>query len=168
MIDKRLSKKKVIISLLIILVILVGYVAFLEVDRTKNAAPSLTPIPVEFPHRAPDNPTNIPLVTNYTIFIPQVYGEWFYKKAVININFIAPSLSLQSEENGTISNYYVSTLPCTFSTVPYNGSVAGLLPSVFNGTTVEVKVDVYKYDAINPQPTLIGSNEWNITEEIFT
>jgi hypothetical protein len=96
-------------------------------------------------------------------------------KAVINMKCIVPSLNLQSEENWTITNYTVTTLPFTFSTRPSNttaisnGSVFQLMPYVFNGTIINVKVEVYQYHGQVPTPfQLLGSNEWNVTEYVYT
>ena len=41
-----------------------------------------------------------------------------------------------------------------------------ILPYVFNGTTIDVKVDVYGYNGIDVQ--LVYSKEWNVTEYVYS
>jgi hypothetical protein len=59
-------------------------------------------------------------------------------------------------------------LPTTFSTKPNNTSNL-TLPAIFNGTTIEIKVDVYQYTMITDNPRiLVASQQWNETKYNFT
>ena len=176
--DRRtLSKKKItLLGLLAIFIIFVGYIAYSELtNTTKNSVLKPTPSPVSlFPPEYPNNPSNIPLVTNYTIIIPKgLYTGGDIPSYKVSMRFIAPLPSLQSEENWTITNCTAGrgTIPYPFTTWSKTGysynpaSYAQILPYVFNGTTIDVKVDVYGYNGFDVQ--LVYSKEWNVTEYVY-
>jgi hypothetical protein len=163
-----------------------GYVVYIDVKNYSvynNGVESPTPSPQQnggilppYPNSPyPNNPLHLPLVTNYTITIPEIIPKLF-GYAVINMRFIAPSSSLQSEENWTV-NFKAFTLPFPFTTWLSNSSTssnpyssAEILPAVFNGTTIDVKVNVYQYNGEGiPNPIqFVASKEWNVTEYIYT
>lgn len=142
-------------------------------NSTKNSSPSPTPLMgSQLPPSKPSNPSNLPLDTNYTITIPNVFNNQYIDYASVSMKFIAPLPSLQGEENWTIANYTVRSVPFPFTTWANNSStssnsytIAQILPAVFNGTTIDVKVDVYQYDGITTQ--LATVKEWNVTEYAF-
>ena len=101
-----------------------------------------------------------------------MFSSQYIDVASVSMKFIAPSPSLQSEENWTISNYTVSRVPFSFTTWAKNSStysdhytIAGILPAVFNGTTINVKVYVYQNNGITTQ--LATVKEWNVTEYVL-
>ena len=115
----------------------------------------------------------LPLVTNYTIIIPKgLYTGGDIPSYKVSMKFIAPLPSLQSQENWTITNCSAGTgiKPYPFTTWSITGhsynpaSYAQILPYIFNGTTIDVKVDVYGYNGFDVQ--LVYSREWNVTEYV--
>lgn len=170
------SRRKVhLLGLLATAIILLGYVGYVGIDNlinSSNLQPTTKPVVEQLiPPAYPNNPSNYPLVSNYTIIIPQIYNGGDIPRYCVSMKFIAPLPSLQSEENWTITNCTVDRLPFPFTTWASNSStsydpnsIAKILPAVFNGTTVDVKVDVYGYNGINVQ--FVASKEWNITEYV--
>ncbi len=165
-----------LLGLLGIFIIFMGYLIYADVNNTtKNSVPQSTPSPVSFfPPKYPNNPSNIPLVTNYTIIIPQrLYTGEDIPSYKVSMRFIAPLPSLQREENWTITNCSAGrgTVPYPFTTWSKTGysynpdSYAQILPYVFNGTTIDVKVDVYGYNGVDV--LLVYSHEWNVTENVY-
>lgn len=172
-----LSKARVMLfGLLALFLITMGYFVCVYVgSTTKSSGPSQTPQPIvnnPFPPQYPNNPTNYPLVTNYTIIIPKgLYTGGDIPLYRVSMKFIAPLTSLQSQENWTMTNCTAGRgeSPYPFTTwsnktgSSYNpDSYAQILPYVFNGTTIDVKVDVYGYNGLDVQ--LVYSREWNVTE----
>jgi hypothetical protein len=175
----NLSKKKAaLFGLLAVFIIVMGYVVYVDVGNTiKSSSQSSTSKPVVnqlIPPAYPNNPTNYPLVTNYTIIIPNgLYSGGDIPQYKVFMRFIAPLPSLQSQEKWTIENYTVNRVPFPFTTWARNSStysdsytIAEILPAVFNGTTIAVTVNVYGYNGFNVQ--LVYSTEWNVTEYFHT
>jgi len=173
-----LSRKKlVLLGILAIFIIFMGYIIYKDTyNSASNSALSPSPEPnnIRLPPASPNNPTHFPLVTNYSITIPEIYkiGIGY---SIVNMKFLAPSQNLQTEEDWTI-NYTAKTLPFIFTTWANNISTssnayyAQILPAVFNGTTIDVKVYVYQYNGEGiPNPIqFMGSKEWAITEYTYT
>ena len=112
----------------------------------------------------PDNSSNTAVITDYTVTIPEIYKLGF-GVAEINMKFIAPSPGLQEKQHVSEANFTTTVLPATFSTKPTNIT----LPAIFNGTTIEIKVDVYQYTMITDNPRiLVASQQWNETKHIYT
>ena len=112
----------------------------------------------------PDNSSNTAVITDYTVTIPEIYKLGF-GVAEINMKFIAPSPGLQEKQHVSEANFTTTVLPATFSTKPTNIT----LPAIFNGTTIEIKVDVYQYTMITDNPRiLVASQQWNETKHNFT
>lgn len=165
-----------IIGFLTIFIVVIGLLAYNSIDKaqTKSSSPTPSPLTVgDIPPSKPNNPSNLPLVTNYTITIPKFYNGEDIPQYKVFMNFIAPSPSLQGEENWTIANYTINRVPFLFTTWAKNSStysdsytIAEILPAVFNGTTIDVKINVYGYNGFNVQ--LVDSKEWNVTEFIYT
>jgi len=70
------SRRKILLlGLSAIVIILVGYVAYLGIDdliNSSNLPPSTKPVIEQLiPPAYPNNPSNYPLVSNYTITIPK-------------------------------------------------------------------------------------------------
>ena len=108
----------------------------------------------------PDNSSNTAVITDYTVTIPEIYKLGF-GVAEINMKFIAPSPGLQEKQHVSEANFTTTVLPATFSTKPTNIT----LPAIFNGTTIEIKVDVYQYTMITDNPRiLVASQQWNETK----
>ena len=97
------------------------------------------------PTKDSDN-SNTTIITDYTVTIPEIHKLGF-GVAEINMKFIAPSPSLQEQQLVSEVNFTTTVLPTTFSTKPNNNSNL-TLPAIFNGTAVEIKVDVYQYTMI--------------------
>ena len=175
-----LSKKKIILlGLLAIFIILGGYISYIRAYKYNKKfcfkAPHLVLLAL-FPPEYPNNPSNVPLVTNYTIIIPKgLYTGGDIPSYKVSMKFIAPLPSLQSQENWTITNctagnrhnHPILLQPGqTKQVTSYNpASYAQILPYVFNGTTIDVKVDVYGYNGFDVQ--LVYSKEWNVTEYVY-
>ena len=142
-------KRPVLAFFLIITVVIAGYTLFLS--QTENQTPE-----------DPDN-SNTAILTDYTVTIPEIY-ELGFGVAEINMKFIAPSPSLQEEQLVSEANFTTTKLPTTFSTKPNNTSNLTLL-AIFNGTIIEIKVDVYQYTMITDNPRiLVASQQWNETK----
>ena len=155
-------RKVVLLVLLAIVIVFMGYFTYIDIaNLTKSSNPSPTTKPLieqEFPPDYPNNPSNYFLVSNYSITIPQIYNGGDIPKDHVSMKFIAPLPNLQSERKLTITNCTVDKLPFPFTTWTGNtstyydpNSIAQVLPSVFNGTTIDVKVDVYGYNWIDVQ-----------------
>jgi hypothetical protein len=169
----KLSKKvTLLLGLLSVFIIFMGYVTYREIQGgTPNLAPTPTssPTPTEYPN----NSSSTPLVTNYSVTIPEIYrvnehvGLGF-GVAEINLKFIAPSPTLQKQLSVSEADFSSTKLPFTLSTSPSN-TTSSILPAIFNGTTIVIKVDVYQFtmDTQNPR-ILAASKEWNITEYEYT
>ncbi len=172
------SRRKVILlGLLAILIIFMGYVIYVDVDnaiKSSNPSPTTKPVIEQLiPPAYPNNPSNYSLVSNYSITIPEIYTGGDIPVYYVSMKFIAPLSSLQSEENWTITNYTVLRVPFPFTTWASNTStssspysIAQILPAVFNGTTIAVKVDVYGYNGFGVQ--FETSKEWNVTEYVYS
>jgi len=110
----KLSKKStIILGLVFIVIIFMGYFAYIE---TQNSI-SPTPTPTNTPTENPNNPST-QQVTSYTVTIPEIYrvnervGLGF-GIAEINLKFIAPSSNLQNEQNISEVNFTTTKLPIT-------------------------------------------------------
>ena len=110
---------------------------------------------------------NTAVLTDYSVTIPEIYKLGF-GLAEINMKFIVPSPSLQDKQLVSEANFTTTKLPVTFSTKPNDKSNL-TLPTIFNGTTIEIKVDVYQYTMITDNPRiLVASQQWNETKYNFT
>ena len=111
--------------------------------------------------------SNTAVLTDYTVTIPEIYKMTF-GVAEINMKFIAPSPSLQEQLLVSEANFTTTILPTTFSTKPNNTSNL-TLPAIFNGTTIEIKIEVYQYTMITDNPRiLVTSQQWNETKYDYT
>lgn len=111
--------------------------------------------------------SNTAIITDYTVTIPEIYKLGF-GVAEINMKFIAPPPSLKEEQLVSEANFATTILPITFSTKPNNNSNL-TLPPIFNGTTIEINVDVYLYTMITDNPRiLVASQQWNETKYNYT
>ena len=147
-------KRPVFAFFLIIIVVIAGS-TWLILSQNENQ-------PIE----DPDN-SNTAILTDYTVTIPEIYKLGF-GVAEINMKFIAPSPSLQEEQLVSEANFTTTKLPTTFSTKPNNTSNL-TLPAIFNGTIIEIKVDVYQYTMITDNPRiLVASQQWNETRHNYT
>ena len=147
-------KRPVFAFFLIIIVVIAGS-TWLILSQNENQ-------PIE----DPDN-SNTAILTDYTVTIPEIYKLGF-GVAEINMKFIAPSPSLQEEQLVSEANFTTTKLPTTFSTKPNNTSNLPL-PTIFNGTTIEIKVKVYQYTMITENPRiLVASQKWNETKYNYT
>jgi hypothetical protein len=149
-----LIKRPVFAFFLIIIVAIAGS-TWLILSQTENQTTE-----------DPDN-SNTAILTDYTVTIPEIYKLGF-GVAEINMKFIAPSPSLQEEQLISEANFTTTKLPTTFSTKPNNTSNL-TLPFIFNGTIIEIKVDVYQYTMITDNPRiLVASQRWNETKHNYT
>jgi hypothetical protein len=147
-------KRSVFVFFLIIIVVIAGS-TWLILSQTGNQTTE-----------DPDN-SNTAILTDYTVTIPEIYKLGF-GVAEINMKFIAPSPSLQEEQLISEANFTTTKLPTTFSTKPNNTSNL-TLPAIFNGTIIEIKVDVYQYTMITDNPRiLVASQQWNETKHNYT
>lgn len=169
----KLSKKvTILLGLLSAFIIFIGYVVYQEIQgSTPNPVPTPTssPTPTEYP----TNSSSTPLITNYSVTIPEIYNVnsdvgLGFGVAEINMKFIAPSPTLQEQLSVSEANFSSTKLPFTLSTSPSN-TTSSILPPIFNGTTIVIKVDVYQFtmDTQNPK-ILAASKEWNVTEYEYT
>jgi hypothetical protein len=150
----KLVKRIVFAFFLIIVVVIAGY-TLLILSQTENQSTE-----------EPDD-LNTAILTDYTVTIPEIY-ELGFGVAEINMKFIAPSPSLQEQQLVSEVNFTTTILPTTFSTKPNNTSNL-TLPAIFNGTTIEIKVDVYQYTMITDNPRiLVASQQWNETKYNYT
>lgn len=153
-----ISKRMVIIyALLSIVIILIGYFAYIDYNSR------ITPTPTSFPN--PTENAHTPLITNYSITIPEIYKVGF-GIAEIQMKFIAPTTNLQNQQPISEANYSTTNLPITLSTNP-SDSTNQTLPPIINGTTINIKVNVYWYTMITDNPRiLVASQEWTETKYI--
>lgn len=166
----NLTRKTIILLGLLSAFIIIGYVAYIETHNNIPQIPTTSsPTPTEYPN----NSSSTPLVTNYSVTIPEIYrvnehvGLGF-GVAEINLKFIAPSSNLQNEQNVSEANFTTTKLPITLSTNPIN-TTYGILPTIANGTLIEIKVDAYQYTMSTDNPRiLVASKEWNETKYIYT
>jgi hypothetical protein len=165
-------KTSILLGLLSVFIIFIAYVAYIETHNNIPQTPSTSsPTPTENPVSS----TNITLVTDYsvTIPLPEIYrvnsklGIGF-GIAEIQMKFIAPTPNLQNQQPTSEANYSTTKLPITLSTKLSN-TTNQTLPPIVNGTTIEIKVDVYKYTMITDNPRILeASQEWNETKYVYT
>ena len=147
-------KRIIFTFFLIIIVVIAGY-TLLILSQTENQSTE-----------EPDD-SNTAVLKDYTVTIPEIY-ELGFGVAEINMRFIAPSPSLQEEQLVSEANFTTTKLPTTFSTKP-NKTSNLTLPAIFNGTTIEIKVEVYQYTMITDNPRiLVASQQWNETKYNYT
>ena len=147
-------KKRLFAFFLIIIVVIAGS-TWLILSQTEN---QFTKEP---------NHSNNAILTDYTVTIPEIY-ELGFGVAEINMKFIAPSPSLQEEHPVSEANFTTAKLPATFLTKPNDNSNL-TLPAIFNGTTIEITVDVYQYTMIKKNPRIfVTSQQWNETKYNYT
>ena len=152
-------KVTLLLGLFAIFIILMWYFAYIETNN--NTSPS--PTPSSTPTEKPTNSSSTPLVTDYSITIPEIHNVGF-GIAEINIKFIAPS-PLQNIQ--TQANFSTTKLPITLST-NLNNTTNSILPAIVNGTTINIKVDVYWYTMSTANPReLVASQEWNETKYVY-
>ncbi len=157
---KPSRKINLLLGLLAIFIIFIGYFAYIEINN--NTSPSLTPSPT--PTEKPTNSSSTPLVTDYSITIPEIYHVGF-GIAEINLKFIAPS-PLQNIQ--TQANFSTTILPITLST-NLNNTTNSILPAIVNGTTINIKVEVYLYTMSTDNPRIhVASLEWNEIKYVYT
>jgi hypothetical protein len=156
----KLSKKiTILLALLSIIIILTTYVAYIEING--RIAPTNTPSPS--PTESPNAPSSTPLITSYSITIPEFYKVGF-GIAEIQMKFIAPSPNLQNQQPVSEANYSTTKLPITLSTNPSDAPIK-TLPPIINGTTIDIKVDVYLYTMQIDNPRIhVASKGWNETK----
>jgi hypothetical protein len=153
---KPSRKKIILLGLLAIFIIFMGYVTYIEFKN--NTSP--TPTPTE----KPTNSSSTPLVTDYSITIPEIYHVGF-GIAEINLKFIAPS-PLQNIQDQ--ANFSTTMLPIILST-NLNNTTNSILPAIVNGTTINIKVEVYLYTMSTDNPRIhVASQEWNETKYVYT
>ena len=147
-------KRIIFTFFLIIIVVIAGY-TLLILSQTENQSTE-----------EPDD-SNTAVLKDYTVTIPEIY-ELGFGVAEINMRFIAPSPSLQEEQLVSEADFTTTKLPTTFSTKP-NKTSNLTLPAIFNGTTIEIKVEVYQYTMITDNPRiLVASQQWNETKYNYT
>jgi len=147
----------IVYALLSIVIILIGYFAYIEYNST------ITPTPTSFPN--PTENANAPLITNYSITIPEIYKVGF-GIVEIQLNFIAPTTNLQNQQPVSEANYSTTKLPITLSTNP-SDVTNRTLPPIINGTTIDIKVNVYWYTFTTDNPRiLVASEKWIETKYI--
>lgn len=147
--------KRTVFAFFLIMIVVIAGSAWLILSETENQTTEDS-----------DN-SNTAIITDYTVTIPEIYKLGF-GVAEINMKFIAPSPSLQEEQLVSEANFTTTKLPTTFSTKPNNTSNL-TLPAVFNGTTIDIKVEVYQYTMITDNPRiLVASQQWNETKYNYT
>ena len=147
--------KRTVFAFFLIMVVVIAGSAWLILSETENQTTEDS-----------DN-SNTAIITDYTVTIPEIYKLGF-GVAEINMKFIAPSPSLQEEQLVSEANFTTTKLPITFSTKPNNTSNL-TLPAIFNGTTIDIKVEVYQYTMITDNPRiLVASQQWNETKYNYT
>jgi hypothetical protein len=147
-------KRIVYAFFLIIIVVIAGYTLLILSQNEPQST------------EEPDD-SNTAILTDYNVTIPEIY-ELGFGIAEINMKFIAPSPSLQEQQLVSEANFTTTILPVTFSTKPNNTSNL-TLPAIFNGTIIEIKVNVYLYTMITDNPRiLVASQQWNETKYNFT
>ena len=151
----QLSRKITLLpGLLVIFIISIGYIAYIETQTNIPPTPTSSPTPTKNP-----NNSSPPLITNYSIVIPEIYHVGF-GIAEIELKFIAPS-PLQNRQ--TEANFSTTKLPIILYTTNSN------LPAILNGTTIEIRVNVYQYTMITDNPKILAaSREWNETKYVYT
>ena len=158
----KLSRKiTLLLGLLTIFIIFMGYIAYTEIHNNTSQTPTASPTPTEYPNYS----TSTPLVTNYSITIPE-FRKVGFGIAEINMKFIAPKPSLQNQQITSEANYSTTILPITLSTNSSNTSL--ILPPVLNGTSILVNVDVYSYTMSTDNPRiLVASQQWHETKYVY-
>ncbi len=147
--------KRIIFAFFLISIVVIAGYTLLILSQTENQ-----------PTEEPDD-SNTAVLTDYNVTIPEIY-ELGFGVAEIKMRFIAPSPSLQEEQLVSEANFTTTKLPTTFSTKPNNTSNL-TLPAIFNGTTIEIKVEVYQYTMITDNPRiLVASQQWNETKYKYT
>ena len=167
----KIPKNTVIVSaLLSIVIILIGYFTYIEFNSGITPTPTSSPTPAEYPN----NSTSITLVTDYsvTIPLPEIYranpqvGIGF-GIAEIQLKFIVPTPNLQNHQPVIEANYSTTKLPITLSTNP-SDATNQTLPPIINGTTIDIKVNVYQYTMITDNPRILSASQgWNETKYVY-
>ena len=158
----KLSRKTtILLGLLSVFIIFIGYVAYMETHNNIPQTPTnSSPTPTEYPN----NSSSTPLVTNYSVTIPEIYHVGF-GVAEINMKFIVP---FPFQNSQTEANFSTNKLPITLSTNPSNATNS-ILPPIVNGTIIEIKVNVYQYTMSTDNPRiLVASKEWNENRYIYS
>jgi hypothetical protein len=155
----KIPKRMVIVSaLLSIIIIFMGYFAYIEFNSRITTTPTSSPTPTEN--------ANAPLITNYSITIPEIYKVGF-GVAEIQIKFITPMPNLQNQQPVSEANYSTTKLPITLSTNP-SDAPNHILPLIINGTTIDIKVNVYQYTMITDYPRILAAtSQWNETKCVY-
>jgi len=154
----KISKRIVVVSaLLSIIIILIAYFAYIEFNNRITPTPTSSPTPTEN--------ANFSIITNYSITISEIYKVGF-GIAEIQMKFIAPTSNLQNQQPVSEANYSATKLPITLSTNP-SDAINQTLPPIINGTTIDIKVNVYWYTLITDNPRiLVASEKWTETKYI--
>jgi len=135
-----------------------GYFAYIEFNIRITPTPTSSPTPTEN--------ANAPLITNYSITIPEIYKVGF-GIAEIQMKFIAPTPNLQNQQPVSEANYFTTKLPITLSTNP-SDATNHTLPPIINGTTIDIKVNVYQFTMITDNPRILAASEgWNETKYVY-
>jgi len=160
----QLSRKiSLFLSLLAIFIIFIGYFTYTEIHNNFTPTPTSSPTPT----KNINTPSTNPLITNYSITIPE-FQKVGFGIAVIQMKFIAPSQNLQNQQPVSEANYSTTKLPFTLSTNPIDATNQ-TLPAIINGTTIDIKVNVYYYTMITDNPRiLVASQGWNETKYVYT
>ena len=149
------SMKRIALAVILISVIVIAGATGIILSQTENHPTEISDY------------SNTTVLTDYTVTIPEIYKMTF-GVAEINMKFIAPSPSLQEQLLVSEANFTTTILPITFSTEPTNTSNL-TLPAIFNGTTIEITVDVYQYTMIKKNPRIfVTSQQWNETKYNYT
>ena len=147
--------KRIALAVILISVIVIAGATGVILSQTQNHPTEIS------------DDSNTTVLTDYTVTIPEIYKIGF-GIAEINMKFIAPSPSLQEKLIVPEANFTTTLLPITFSTEPNNTSNS-TLPAIYNGTTIEITVDVYQYTMITDNPRiLVTSQQWNETKYEYT
>jgi hypothetical protein len=156
----KIPKRMVIVSaLLSIIIIFMGYFAYIEFNSRITTAPTSSPTPTEN--------ADASLITNYSITIPEIYKVGF-GVAEIQMKFITPMPNLQNQQPVSEANYSTTKLPITLSTNT-SDATNHTLPLIINGTTIEIKVNVYQYTMITDNPRILAAtSQWNETKCVYT
>jgi hypothetical protein len=157
----QLSRKIILLlGLLAIFIILTGYITYIE---TQNNAPQTTCSPTTI---YTNTTSSNPLITNYSITIPE-FQKVGFGIAEIQIKFIAPSPTLQIRQPVSEANYSTTKLPLALSTNPID-ETNPILPPILNGTTIDIKVNVYHYTMITDNPRILAATqEWTETKYVY-
>ena len=168
----KLSRKiTILLGVLSVFTIIITYVAFIEIQNSPQKQIISSPTPTKHPN----NSTNIPLVTDYSVTIPlpekyriNSHVGIGFGIAEIQIKFIAPTINLQYQQPVLEANYSTTKLPITLSTKP-SDATNQILPPTINGTTINIKVNVFQYTMITDNPRILdAAQEWNETKYVYT